>query len=232
MIQLNNVSITAGDFSLEEITFTIPTGQYGVLMGKTGSGKTTLLEAIAGLSSVTAGQVILGDTDVTHHKPAQRNLGYVPQDAALFKNMSVRDHLSFALTIRKSPKEAIQQRVEELASLLEISHLLDRRPLKLSGGERQRVALGRALSFRPSTLLLDEPLSALDEETRDQICSLLTTIQHHTGVTVLHITHSLSEAKRLADCMFRLETGVRPVADFPGKQSTATPPQQPADPAS
>ncbi|MDE0734820.1 MAG: ABC transporter ATP-binding protein [Pirellulaceae bacterium] len=221
MIQLNDIAIAAGDFRLSEINLTIPTGKYGVLMGRTGSGKTTLLEAIAGLAPVTAGQIILGDTDVTAMKPSQRNIGYVPQDGALFNTMSVRDHLSFALTIRKTRPAETNQRVKELAQLLEITHLLERRPFKLSGGERQRVALGRALSFRPSTLLLDEPLSALDEQTRDQICSLLDTIQDHTGVTVLHITHSLAEAERLADFLFRLEGGIVPDTDFQGKVSTA-----------
>ena len=207
MIQLNDISITAGDFQLSKINFTIPTGKYGVLMGRTGSGKTTVLEAIAGLSTVTAGQIMLGDRDVTHLKPAQRNLGYVPQDGALFDTMSVYDHLSFALTIRKVSKTEIKQRVHELAELLEISDLLNRSPLKLSGGERQRVALGRALSFQPTTLLLDEPLSALDDATRDQICSLLDTIRQRTGVTVLHITHSITEANRLANWLFRIEEG-------------------------
>ena len=207
MIQLNDLSITAGDFQLSKINFTIPSGKYGVLMGRTGSGKTTVLEAIAGLSTVTGGQIILGKTDVTHLKPSQRNLGYVPQDGALFNTMSVQEHLSFALTIRKVSKTEITQRVQELADLLEITDLLKRSPLKLSGGERQRVALGRALSFQPTTLLLDEPLSALDEATHDQICGLLRTIQQHTGVTVLHITHSMTEANRLADCLFRIEKG-------------------------
>ncbi len=221
MIQLNDIAISAGDFRLSEINLTVPTGKYAVLMGRTGSGKTTLLEAIAGLSQITAGQIILGDTDVTAMKPSQRNIGYVPQDGALFNTMSVRDHLSFALTIRKTRQTEINQRVTELAQLLEITHLLDRSPFKLSGGERQRVALGRALSFRPSTLLLDEPLSALDEQTRNQICSLLDTIQSHTGVTVLHITHSLAEAERLADCLFRLEGDIVPDTDFQGKVSAA-----------
>ena len=229
MIQLNDISITAGDFQLSKINFTIPTGKYGVLMGRTGSGKTTVLEAIAGLSTVTAGQIMLGDRDVTHLKPAQRNLGYVPQDGALFDTMSVYDHLGFALTIRKVSKTEIKQRVHELAELLEISDLLNRSPLKLSGGERQRVALGRALSFQPTTLLLDEPLSALDDATRDQICSLLDTIRQRTGVTVLHITHSMTEANRLADCLFRIEEGQ--VATLSDKAAKVDPQPGTASPA-
>ena len=229
MIQLNDLSITAGDFQLSKINFTLPTGKYGVLMGRTGSGKTTVLEAIAGLSTVTGGQIILGKTDVTQLKPSQRNLGYVPQDGALFDTMSVQEHLSFALTIRKVSKTEINRRVQELANLLEITDLLDRSPLKLSGGERQRVALGRALSFQPTTLLLDEPLSALDEATHDQICKLLHTVQQHTGVTVLHITHSMSEANRLADRLFRIEEGqVATVADKTAKVASQPDPTSPA----
>ena len=224
MIQLNDLSITAGDFHISEINFTIPTGQYGVLMGRTGCGKTTVLEAIAGLATINCGQIILSDTDVTHSKPSQRNVGYLPQDGALFTTMSVYDHLSFALTIRRMNRLAIKRRVTELAELLEITDLLQRNTLKLSGGEKQRVALGRALSFHPTTLLLDEPLSALDEQTLEQICSLLETIKEHTDVTVLHITHNRSEADRLADCIFHLEDGVvTAVADFPG--NTAPSPQ-------
>jgi ABC-type sugar transport system ATPase subunit len=227
VIQLKDISITAGDFRLSKINFTIPTGKYGVLMGRTGSGKTTVLEAIAGLSTVTAGQIILGDTDVTHLRPSQRNLGYVPQDGALFNTMSVKEHLSFALTIRKISKKEIERRVEELANLLEITDLLERSPVKLSGGERQRVSLGRALSFQPTTLLLDEPLSALDETTHDQICRLLGTIQQHTGVTVLHITHSMSEANRLANCLLRIEEGQ---VTIPSNKGTPPAPQPAADP--
>ena len=136
-------------------------GDYAVLMGKTGSGKTTLLEAVAGLKPITAGRVVLHDRDVTRRRPSERNLGYVPQDGALFTRMTVRDHLAFALVIRRWPYAGDRQRVAELARMLEIDHLLDRTPRGFSGGERQRVALGRALSFRPQALCLDEPLSAL-----------------------------------------------------------------------
>ena len=223
MIQLNDVSITAGDFHMAEISLTIPTGQYGVLMGRTGSGKTMLLEAIAGLANVNQGQIILGDYDVTRAKPSQRNLGYVPQDGALFSTMSVHDHLSFALKIRNFPRIDTERRVKELAEMLEITHLLQRNTLKLSGGERQRVALGRALSFGPTTLLLDEPLSALDQQTLEQICALLETIKQETGVTVLHITHNRSEADRLADCLFHLEEGaVTSIEDFSSKTTPQT----------
>ena len=205
MIVIENLTVRSGQFRLKDASFTVPTGAYGMLMGKTGTGKTTILEAIAGLKHVVAGRILLGQRDVTNLKPAERNIGYVPQDGALFSTMSVRDHLSFALVIRHSSRTEIDERVAELAELLEIEELLDRFPRGLSGGEKQRVAIGRALSFRPSTLLLDEPLSALDDDTRNQLYKLLKHVQERTGVTTLHVTHHISDVQRLADNLFRID---------------------------
>ena len=207
MIELDRITVQAGSFRIADISLNIPTGQYGVLMGKTGCGKTTILESVIGLRRVAQGRIRLGDEDVTDLNPAVRGVGYVPQDGALFSHLSVREHLAFALAIRNVPTATIDERVAELASLLRIGHLLERRPRGLSGGERQRVALGRALSFRPRVLCLDEPLSALDSETRVQMCDLLIDIKQRTGVTTLHVTHSPDEAERLADCLFRLVDG-------------------------
>lgn len=207
MISVEQLTIQAGAFQLKNVCFDVPTGGYAALMGKTGSGKTTLLEAIAGLKPISAGRILMDGVDVTRRKPAERNLGYVPQDGALFYGMTVRDHLAFALVIRRRSRTQIAQRVEELAQMLEITDLLDRTPKGLSGGERQRVALGRALSFHPQTLCLDEPLSALDDTTRNQMYELLAHVRQKTGVTTLHVTHSLEEAMHLADIVFRIEDG-------------------------
>lgn len=207
MIDLDNVSIRSGGFSLWDFSLHVPAGAYGVLMGGTGQGKTTILEAICGLRHVVGGKVRLCDVDVTKLKPADRGVGYLPQDLALFPTMSVRGHLEFALHIRRWPPEAIAERVVELAHMLGIEPLLERRIKGLSGGESQRVALGRALSFRPQVLLLDEPLNALDEKTRDRLCGLLRSVQQKSGLTALHITHSRSEARLLADKLFVIEEG-------------------------
>ncbi|MFQ3593176.1 MAG: ABC transporter ATP-binding protein [Gemmataceae bacterium] len=204
MIALERVHLRVGNFELQNINLRIEEGQYAVLMGKTGCGKTSILEAIAGLRSIESGKVYLNDQDVTHRHPAARGVGYVPQDLALFPTLTVREHLAFALEVRKLPQA---ERVAELAKLLGIEKLLERRPLGLSGGEAQRVALGRALAFRPAVLLLDEPLSALDEETRGEMIALLKQVQRREGVSVLHVTHSKTEAKALADRLFRLEMG-------------------------
>jgi ABC-type sugar transport system ATPase subunit len=177
-------------------------------MGRTACGKTTILETICGLKPARSGRIILDGRDATHLRAAERGIGYVPQDGALFSTMTVRRHLSFALEIRKTPPESVKARVEELARLLGIEGILDRKPLGLSGGEQQRVALGRALSARPRILCLDEPLGCLDEDTHDEVCELLKRVCREVEVTTLHVTHSMNEARKLADCIFRIENGI------------------------
>lgn len=208
MISFSGVTIRQGAFSLEDISFEVPTGQYAVLMGRTGSGKTTLLEAICGLRRLSAGRIALLERDVTDLRPADRGVGYVPQDASLFSTLTVRDHLAFALVVRRWTRQAIDQRVDELAQLLGLRHLLERRPQGLSGGETQRVALGRALAMQPGVLLLDEPLSALDDDTRGEMYELLGSVRRQTPITVLHITHNRAEAEVLADRLLELRDGV------------------------
>lgn len=207
MIRVNNLVARAGGFHLDGVSFEIPTGVYAVLMGKTGSGKTTLLEALCGLRKVTSGSIWLDGQEVTHLDPAARGIGYVPQDRALFQTMTVAENLAFGLVVRERPALEISRRVAELADLLGISNLLDRRPQGLSGGESQRVALGRALAIRPGILCLDEPLSALDEDTREEMYQLLKSVRARTGVTTLHVTHHLGEASSLANRIYYLRDG-------------------------
>lgn len=207
MIELDGVSVRAGSFGLDDVSFSIGEGEYGILMGRTGSGKTTLLESICGLKRVVGGAIRLRGQDVTHLPPAARGIGFVPQDGALFGTMSVHDNLAFALRIRNWRRRDIRRRVGELADLLGIGRLLDRRIHALSGGEKQRIALGRALAFHPSILCLDEPMSALDDRTRHELYLLLESVRQHERVTTLHITHNLGEAVRLADVVLFLEAG-------------------------
>jgi molybdate/tungstate transport system ATP-binding protein len=217
MIRVQNLSVKAGTFSLDGISFEISTGEYVVLIGKTGCGKTTLWEAICGLRPIISGSISLMEKDVTHLKPAERGIGYVPQDGALFTNMTVRENLGFALRIREAEPQLIKDRVNELATLLGLEKLLDRNPIGLSGGEAQRVALGRALANHPDILCLDEPLSALDDDTREDMYRLFQIVRERTKVTILHITHNMSEARRLADKVFELKNKVMteiPLAEF------------------
>lgn len=204
MIELSGVAIRVGSHVLEDLSFHVASGEYAVVMGKTGIGKTTILEAICGLRPIDAGSILIQGVDVSRWSPADRNVGYAPQDLALFPTLSVREHLKFGMKLRRINKETMAQRVRDMAELLEIDQLLDCRIRGLSGGEAQRVALGRALCFGPSVLLLDEPLSALDAEIRSSTQKLLRNVNKRTGVTVLHVTHNQEDADALADCCIRL----------------------------
>jgi len=204
MIELSKVNIRVGEYRLQDLSFRVDSGKYAVIMGKTGIGKTTILEAICGLRPIRSGQILINGTNVSRWSPADRNVGYTPQDLALFPTLSVREHLEFAMRLRHFARKEMDSRVAELSELLGIGKLLERRIKGLSGGEAQRIALGRALSFKPSLLLLDEPLSALDAQTRESTQSLLRDVNRHTGVTVLHVTHNQEDADALADLCLQL----------------------------
>lgn len=178
-----------------------------VLLGPTGTGKTVLLETIAGMHRVGHGNILVQGKDVTRLPPERRNLGVVYQDYALFPHLTVRGNIAFGLKLRGEPREKIAKAVEEMARFLEIEAILERRPGNLSGGERQRVALARALVLEPYVLLLDEPLSALDRSTRDRLRRELKRIHLGIGVTILHITHDLTEAFFLADHLAVMKDG-------------------------
>lgn len=207
MIRFDKISWAAGSFALEEVSFAVPAGSYAVLMGRSGSGKTSLLEILCGLRAPSSGSIWIGDNEITSLSPGERGIGYVPQDGALFPTMTVRENIGFALRIRGEPAAATKATVLSLAERLGIGGVLDRRPQNLSGGERQRVALGRALASKPRVLVLDEPLSALDEELREGLARLLKDIQRDLKLTTLHVTHHRQEAAQLADNVLRLENG-------------------------
>lgn len=205
MIEMVDVTIRQGDFELVDLNFCIDSGQYAVLMGPTGCGKTTIMETICGLRPIRSGIISVGGKNVTSWDPALRGIGYVPQDQLLFPTMRIDRQIGYGLLVRKATAEQRRGRVKELAGLVEIEHLLDRYPRGLSGGEKQRVALARALSFRPKLLCLDEPLSALDDETRKRIADLLKTVHEQEKVTVLHITHNSQEALRIGTRLFTVQ---------------------------
>ena len=207
MVAVENLAVRQGAFALDGVTFAVPAGAFAVLMGRTGSGKTTLLEVVAGLRRPRAGRVLLRGRDVSRLPPAARAVGYVPQDSALFRTMTVRENLGFALAVRGAGRAEVAARVGELAGWLGLGGVLDRRAVGLSGGEAQRVALGRALAFHPDVLLLDEPFNAVDEETRGELFDLLDAVRRSRAVTVLHVTHSRAEADRLADVVLELVGG-------------------------
>jgi ABC-type sugar transport system ATPase subunit len=207
MIRFENICWRAGRFELGPVSFFIPTGTYGVLTGRTGCGKTTLAEILCGLRKPASGKVWLRGKDVTGLEPRRRGIGYVPQDGALFPTMTVRENLGFALRIRRVNEKETAAAVNDLAALLGITSLLGRHPENLSGGERQRVALGRALAAKPTALVLDEPLSALDDQTHSDLVQLLKSVQKSIGLTALHITHHTREASLLGEVRLHLEHG-------------------------
>jgi ABC-type sugar transport system ATPase subunit len=220
MIRLENISWSAPGFALSKVSFAVPAGRYAVLMGRTGTGKTSLLEMLCGLREPQSGKIWLGDRDVTLAAPGARGIGYVPQDGALFPTMTVREQIGFGLRIQRTPAGEMQQRVDEFAREVGVSHLLDRKPHGLSGGEKQRVALARALVMRPSVLLLDEPLASLDEDTQSGLIELLQRTQREHGITVLHVTHSRREAELLGEVRLRLQDG-KVANDSVGVQASA-----------
>ena len=223
MIEVHQLIVAAGPTEIGPATFRVPASGHASLMGRTGAGKTSILEAVAGLRRVLSGTIHLAGRDVTRLRPGERGVGYVPQDLALFTTMTVREHLAFAPRIQQWDRARIDERVTQLAGLLGIGHLLDRRIHGLSGGEAQRTALGRALSAAPQILLLDEPLSALDDYTRSGMYALLKDVRAATGVTTLHVTHNMEEARQLADEVLFLESGTVRASALPLSVTAASP---------
>ena len=205
MIEAKELLLQAGELRFAGQSWCIPAGAYAVLMGSTGCGKTTLLETLIGLRKPASGSILLHGLDVTGLDPALRNIGYVPQDGALFETMSVEEQLGFALTVRGVPRDARRARVRELAAWIGVESQLERRTRGLSGGERQRVALGRALAAKPKLLILDEPLSAVDQDTRSSMYELLERVHAELKMTVLHVTHFMEEAQRLGTHFLRMD---------------------------
>jgi ABC-type Fe3+/spermidine/putrescine transport system ATPase subunit len=199
IVDISNVSCRLGDFYLDSINLQIYENEYLVLLGPTGAGKTVLLESLLGLNLPSEGSITLDGTDVTRFLPEERAIGYIPQDYALFPNMTVAENIGYGPSVRKYEKKRIAEKVSSLMNMLEISHLASRYPTSLSGGEKQRVAVGRALAVEPKVLLLDEPLSALDETRRSELAAEFKAIQRQSGATFVHVCHNLDEACEVAD---------------------------------
>jgi ABC-type Fe3+/spermidine/putrescine transport system ATPase subunit len=195
-LAVSGLSAQAGSFTLGPVSLHIPPDRVLVVLGPSGAGKTLLLETIAGLRSQQAGQIRLADTDITSLPPERRRIGLVFQDAALFPHLTVKDNVQFG---PRAHHAASPDGTGDLLHQLGIEHLADRSPRWLSGGERQRVALARALAIQPGLLLLDEPLSALDQPTREDMRSLLQQLLAELEIPAAHITHDRDEALSIGD---------------------------------
>ena len=209
-IVLENVSkVYAGDVrAVDDVSLTIESGEFMVLVGPSGCGKSTLLRMIAGLEDVTEGAVLIGDRDVTHLAPRNRDIAMVFQNYALYPHMTVRKNLAYGLMVRKTPKNEINRRVADVAKMLGLEPYLDRRPANLSGGQRQRVAMGRAIVREPAAYLMDEPLSNLDAKLRVGMRAELSRLHERLGTTTVYVTHDQIEAMTLGQRVTVMKDGV------------------------
>ena len=203
VIAVNNVSLDIGD------------GEFMVLVGPSGCGKSTILRILAGLEEVTAGEIIIGDTQVTDLPPKERDVAMVFQNYALYPHMTVEQNLGFGLRLRKTPKAELKQRVDDVATILGLDPLMQRKPGELSGGQRQRVAMGRAMVREPRAFLMDEPLSNLDAKLRVQMRAQLSLLHERLGTTTIYVTHDQVEAMTLGQRVAVLKDGVLQQVDTP-----------------
>src|SRR6478736_2319570 len=196
-----------GFLAVDDISLAVRDHEFMVLVGPSGCGKSTLLRMIAGLEEVTAGAISIGGTDVTELAPRHRDIAMVFQSYALYPHMTVRQNLGYGLKVRKAPKEDAKRRVEEVAALLGLTEMLDRKPVQLSGGQRQRVAMGRAIVREPKAFLMDEPLSNLDAKLRVEMRASLAQLHARLGVTTVYVTHDQTEAMTLGQRVAVLDGG-------------------------
>ncbi|MBO9329512.1 ATP-binding cassette domain-containing protein [Achromobacter xylosoxidans] len=193
--------------AIHGVSFTVPAGSFTVLLGPSGCGKSTTLRMIAGLDTPTSGSIRIGDRDVTQLPPSKRRISMVFQSYALFPHLSVRENILFGLKVRKEPARDYDRRLQRVAGLLGLNHLLDRKPSQLSGGQQQRVALGRAVISEAPVCLMDEPLSNLDAQLRHEMRREIRALQQELGITMVYVTHDQTEAMSMADQVVLLRGG-------------------------
>ena len=204
-----------GVLAVNDVNLTIGEGEFMVLVGPSGCGKTTLLRSIGGLEKITGGRILIADRDVTRSEPAARDLAMVFQNYALYPHMTVRKNLGYGLRVRKVPRKQREERVHEVARLLGLEELLDRRPGQLSGGQQQRVAMGRAIVREPQAFLMDEPLSNLDAKLRVGMRTSLQQLHNRLGTTTVYVTHDQVEAMTLGQRVAVMRDGKIQQVDAP-----------------
>jgi multiple sugar transport system ATP-binding protein len=208
-IRLDNVQKRFGDFTaVRDVSLTVGDGQFFVILGPSGCGKTTTLRMIAGLEMSSGGRILLDGEDVTFRRASHRDIGFVFQLFALYPRMNVRENIAFPLKCQGVARAEIRQRVDEVAKLLQIEHLLGRSVSGLSGGDSQRVALGRAIVRRAKAFMMDEPLGALDTEFRHLMCTELRALHDRIHATTVYVTHDQTEAMAMADTIAVMNEGV------------------------
>jgi len=207
-LSIRNLTKRYGNLTaLENFSLEIDSGEFMVLLGPSGCGKTTVLRCIAGLTDISSGEIYIGDEIVNKLPPKDRDVAMVFQNYSLYPHMNIYDNIAFPLKMRKTDKNQINDRVQEIASLLNINNLLKRRPKEISGGQMQRVALGRALVREPKVFLMDEPLSNLDAKLRTEMRIEIKKLQKKVAITTLYITHDQAEAMSMADNVAIMEAG-------------------------
>ncbi len=207
MIAVEGISLTRGDFSFVGVSLQVPESSYTVLMGPSGAGKTLLLESIGGFLQVTGGRILVAGRDVTMLPPEKRGIGFMYQDYSLFPHLTVEENISYGLKMKGISSRERTSMVKTLLSSFSLQTLASRHTGSLSGGEKQRVALARALATRPTALLLDEPFSSLDPETRSSCMDEVKVIQREYGLTILQVSHDRGEAYQLADQVVVMDKG-------------------------
>jgi sulfate transport system ATP-binding protein len=207
-IEAHNIDKRFGDFTaLSDVCLRVGDGALTALLGPSGSGKSTLLRIIAGLETLDSGRVVIGEHDVTTTPARERGVGFVFQNYASFKHMTVYDNIAFGLSVRRRPKAEIKARVHELLALVRLEGLAERYPAQLSGGQQQRMALARALAPAPEVLLLDEPFGALDAQVRGELREWLRRLHEEIHVTTIFVTHDQEEAMEVAEQIVVMNAG-------------------------